>query len=88
MTMSMLSVSLAISKAKKQLNNVQKLQTLGHYLDKIDNNKYQGEELPNLETATTNLKEHDASFVQLLQNAIEIRFCGNNDIATMADILN
>ena len=82
------TVSLAISKAKKQLKNVQKLQTLGHYLDKIDNDKYQGEELPNLETAITNLKLHAASLVQLLQNAIEIRLCGNNDIATIADILN
>ena len=82
------TVSLAISKAKKQLKNVQKLQTLRHYLDKIDNDKYQGEELPNLETAITNLKLHAASLVQLLQNAIEIRLCGNNDIATIADILN
>lgn len=55
---------------------------------RFDNDKYQGEELPNLETAITNLKEHAASFVQLLQNAIEIRLCGNNDIATIADILN
>ena len=87
------TVSLAISKAKKQLNNVQKkevdkLQTLRHYLDKIDDDKYQGVELPNLETAMTNLKEHAPSFVQLLQNAIEIRLSGSNDIATMADILN
>ena len=36
----------------------------------------------------TNLKEHAASFVQLLQNAIEIRLGRSNDIATMADILN
>ena len=55
---------------------------------RFDNDKYQGEELPNLETAITNLKEHAASFEQLLQNAIEIRLCGNNDIATIADILN
>ena len=87
------TVSLAISKAKKQLNNVQKkevdkLQTLRHYLDKIDDDKYQGVELPNLETAMTNLKEHAPSFVQLLQNAIEIRLSGSNDIATMAEILN
>ena len=50
------TVSLAISKAKKQLNSVQKkevdkLQTLRHHLDKIDNDKYQGVELLNLETA-------------------------------------
>ena len=47
------TVSLAISKVKKQLSNVQKkdvgkLQTLRHYLDKIDNDKYQGVELPNV----------------------------------------
>ena len=36
----------------------------------------------------TNIEEHAASFVQLLQNAIEIRLSGSNDIATMADILN
>ena len=59
-----------------------------HYLDKIDNDKYQDVELPNLETAMTNLKKHAASFVQLLQNAIEIRLRGSNDITTMVDILS
>ena len=57
-------------------------------MEKIDNDKYQGVELLNLETAMTKLKEHAASFVQLLQNAIEIRLSGSNDIATMADIPN
>ena len=59
-------------------------------MDKTNNDKYQGVELLNLETATcmTHLKEHAASSVQLLQNAIEIRLSGSNDKATMGDILN
>ena len=78
---------------KKQLDSlrhkeVYKLQTVRHYLDKVENEEYQGVQLPGFTDAIAHLSEHATYFVNLLTDAMEARIYGGTDIASISSILN
>ena len=88
------TVASALSKVKKQLNSLQDreactLQTVRHYLGTVEaNDEYQGVRLSNISQAIAQLKEDSSFYVNLLNDAIEARLGGSNEIASIAIILN
>lgn len=87
------TVSSAMSAVKKQLHSLQhkqvhKLQTVKHYLDKVENEEYQGVKLSGFANAIEHLSKDANSYIQLLNDAIETRLGGSSDIASTASLLN
>ena len=73
-----MTVSLAMAKAKKQLlelkrREVDKLKTVRYYLAKVNGGCFQGVQLPGLDGAVDQLKQHGGTFVNLMTEAIEKR---------------
>ena len=87
------TVSFAMSTMKKELDSlrhkeVHKLQMVRHYLDRVENEEYQGEELLPFTDAIADLSEHATYYVNLLTDAMEARPGGSTDIASISSILN
>ena len=87
------TVSSAMSTVRKQLDSLQdkqvhKLQTVKHYLDKVENEEYQGVKISGFANAIEHLSKDANSYIQLLNDAIEARLGGSSYIASIASILN
>ena len=88
-----ISVSCALLKVKKLLNNVQsksvdQLQTVKYYLNKVQDGVYQDVVLPRFEQSLAKLKNDYSSYVDLLVEALEDRIGGSSDITSVATVLN
>ena len=87
------TVSLAMAKAKKHLlalkeREVEKLKTVRFYLAKVNGGCFQGVQLPGLDGAVDQLKQHGGTFVDLMAEAIEERCEGTEGMMAMAKVLN
>lgn len=87
------TVSLAMTKAKKHLlalkeKEVEKLKTVRYYLAKVNRGCFQGVQLPGLDGAVDQLKQHGVTFVDLMTEAIEDRCEGTEGMMAMAKVLN
>ena len=87
------SVSLALAKTKKSLSNLQakeadQLQTVKYYLQKVEEEEYQGIKIPGFQAAVNDLKRNSGRYISLLEGAIESRLEGTDDISAVASILN
>ena len=87
------TVSSAMSTVRKQLDSlrdkqVHKLQTVKHYLDKVENEEYQGVKISGFANAIEHLSKDANSYIQLLNDAIEARLGSSSYIASIASILN
>ena len=87
------TVSLAMAKAKKHLltlkeREVEKLKTVRYYLAKVNGGCFQGVQLPGLDGAVDQLKQHGGTFVDLMTEAIEERCEGTEGMMAMAKVLN
>ena len=83
------TVSTAFSTVKKHLDSLQhkevhRLQTVRHYLDKVENEEYQGVKLSGFTNALAHLSNNAKSYVHLLNNALEARLGGSSEIASVA----
>jgi len=88
------TVSTGMSTVKKQLESLQrkdvhKLQTVRHYLDKVENEEYQGVKLSGLTDAIAHLNKNKSanSYVEMLNDAMEARLGGSSDITSISLIL-
>jgi len=62
---------------------VHKLQTVKHYLDKVENEGHQGVKISGFANAIEHLSKDANSYIQLLNDAIEARLGGSSDIASI-----
>jgi len=88
-----MTVSLAMAKAKKHLltlkeREVDKLKTVRYYLAKVNGGCFQGVQLPGLDGAVDQLKQHGHKFVDLMTEAIEERCKGTDNMMAIAKVLN
>ena len=87
------TVSLTMAKAKKHLltlkeREVEKLKTVRYYLTKVNGGCFQGVQLPGLDGAVDQLKQHGGTFVDLMTEAIEERCQRTEGMMAMAKVLN
>ena len=87
------TVSLAMANAKKHLlalkeRDVDKLKSVRYYLAKVNGGCFQGVQLPGLDGAVEQLKQHGGTFVDLMTEVIEERCEGTDDMMAMAKVLN
>ena len=88
------TVSTAMSTVKKQLESLQrkdvhKLQTVRHYLDKVENEEYRGVKLSGLTDAIPHLGKSKSanSYVEMLNDTMEALLGGSSDITSISLIL-
>ena len=82
------TVSSAMSTVRKQLDSLQekqvhKLQTVKHYLDKVENEGHQDIKISGFANAIEHLSKDANCYIQLLNDAIEARLGGSSDIASI-----